>query len=121
MLEILIKSALLLALVAIADRLIRKQPASLRHVLWSFAIVGALAIPVLARVTPFHLALLPSRQQPPTPASLSNSKHKPGKDQISASADDPTDLATEAQADKGSTPPQIPSSIASVPWTKVIL
>ncbi|HEY6220567.1 MAG TPA: M56 family metallopeptidase, partial [Gemmatimonadaceae bacterium] len=124
MLEILIKSALLLALVAIADRLIRKQPASLRHVLWSFAIVGALSIPVLTRVTPFHLALWPSREQPATPAALSNSKHKPAKDKISTSADDPSDVAAvaaDAQPENRTTLQPIASTLGSLPWTKVVL
>lgn len=65
MIDAMIKSAILFAVVAIVTRLLkRRSPASLRHLLWSFAIVGALAIPLLSRVTPFKLGVLPSTAAP---------------------------------------------------------
>jgi len=57
MLDMLIKSAILLAAVAIADRLLRRQAAAVRHLLWVFAILGVLAIPVLSRYSPFHFSI----------------------------------------------------------------
>ena len=52
MIDALIQSAVLFALVAIVTRLLkRRAPASLRHMLWAFAILGALAAPVMARIS----------------------------------------------------------------------
>jgi HEAT repeat protein/beta-lactamase regulating signal transducer with metallopeptidase domain len=59
MIDAMIKSAILLGVVAIATRLLQRRTASLRHMLWSFAIVGAVAIPVLSRLAPFQLRVLP--------------------------------------------------------------
>lgn len=60
MIDLMLKSAILLGFVAIATRLLHRRTASLRHVLWSLAIVGAVMIPVLSRLAPFHLAVWPS-------------------------------------------------------------
>jgi hypothetical protein len=60
MIDALIQSAVLFALVAIVTRLLkRRAPASLRHMLWAFAILGALAAPVIARVSPLEFRLMP--------------------------------------------------------------
>src|SRR5918994_6837685 len=60
MTETLIKATVLLAVVAVAAHLMRRSSAALRHLLWTLAIVGLVALPVLTAVVPFRLAVLPS-------------------------------------------------------------
>lgn len=60
MTETLIKATVLLAVVALAAYLMRRSSAALRHLLWTLAIVGLVALPVLTVVVPFRLAILPS-------------------------------------------------------------
>ena len=70
MIDALIQSAILFALVAIVTQLLkRRTSASLRHLLWAFAIVGALAAPVLARVSPLELRFMPSATGATPPVS----------------------------------------------------
>jgi beta-lactamase regulating signal transducer with metallopeptidase domain len=72
MLDALIQSAVLFALVAIATQLLkRRAPASLRHLLWALAIVGALAAPIVARLTPLQFRVRPSgvRATPTVPTA----------------------------------------------------
>ena len=75
MIDALIQSAVLFALVAIVTQLLkRRTSASLRHMLWAFAIVGALAAPVLARVSPLELRVMPTvtGATPTTPAAATD-------------------------------------------------
>ena len=61
MIDALIQSAVLFALVGIATLFLRRRsPASLRHMLWAFAIVGALAAPLIARLSPLELHVVPA-------------------------------------------------------------
>jgi HEAT repeat protein/beta-lactamase regulating signal transducer with metallopeptidase domain len=60
MTETLIKATVLLAVVAVAAYLMRRSSAALRHLLWTLAIVGLVALPVLTAVVPFRLPILPS-------------------------------------------------------------
>jgi beta-lactamase regulating signal transducer with metallopeptidase domain len=61
MIDALIQSAVLFALVALATRLLkRRAPAAFRHMLWAFAIVAALAAPVIARISPLEIQVLPA-------------------------------------------------------------
>src|SRR5919199_1515910 len=62
LIDALIQTTALLALVAIAAQLLRKQSAALRHLLWTLGIAGLVAAPILAAATPFRLRLLPARQ-----------------------------------------------------------
>src|SRR5688572_224721 len=55
----LIKATVLLALVAIAAHLLRRRSAALRHLLWTFAIVGLVALPVVTPLVPFQWRVLP--------------------------------------------------------------
>jgi len=54
----LIKATVLLALVSIAAHLLRRRSAALRHLLWTLAIAGIVALPVLSALSPFKLHLL---------------------------------------------------------------
>src|SRR5256885_2527481 len=62
LIDALIQTTALLALVAIAAQLLRKQSAALRHLLWTLGIAGLVAAPLLAAATPFRFHLLPARQ-----------------------------------------------------------
>jgi beta-lactamase regulating signal transducer with metallopeptidase domain len=54
------KATLLLAFGWCGALLFRRQPAVARHLIWLTAIAGALVIPLLARVAPVNVPLLPS-------------------------------------------------------------
>jgi HEAT repeat protein/beta-lactamase regulating signal transducer with metallopeptidase domain len=60
MLDPILKVTVLLALVAIAAQQLRRSSAALRHMLWNFAIVAMVLIPVLTAIVPVRLRILPS-------------------------------------------------------------
>jgi len=64
-----VKSTLLLVLVLGIAGLMRRTPASARHLVWSMGILGALLIPVLSQTIPWELQVLPAAQ-PQTVAAL---------------------------------------------------
>ena len=45
------------------DELLRRRSASLRHLLWSFAIAGLVMVPVLTRIAP-QWRVLPAATRP---------------------------------------------------------
>ena len=51
------KGAVLLAAAWLATRLLQKQPAALRHLVWTAALGGLLAMPALSATTPVRLSL----------------------------------------------------------------
>ena len=55
-----VKTTVLLAAAAAFSFLLRRHAASLRHLLWSLAIAGAVALPVAMASSPFTLHLLPA-------------------------------------------------------------
>ncbi|HKS05095.1 MAG TPA: HEAT repeat domain-containing protein [Gemmatimonadaceae bacterium] len=59
--ETALKGAVLLAVAWLATRLLQKQPAALRHLVWTAALGGLLVMPALSATTPVRLAL-PARQ-----------------------------------------------------------
>jgi len=60
MIDLLVKTTALLLVVTVATHLLRRRTAALRHLLWTFATVGLVAIPVLTRISPFSLPILPA-------------------------------------------------------------
>ena len=60
MLETLIRTSALFVIVAIATFALRRRSAAVRHMLWMFAIVGAVLLPGLARLAPFQWRILPN-------------------------------------------------------------
>jgi beta-lactamase regulating signal transducer with metallopeptidase domain len=64
MIDTLIKATILLTVVALAAHLLRRRSAALRHLLWTLAIVGLVALPVLTAIVPFRLPILPARSAP---------------------------------------------------------
>ena len=86
MIDALIQSAVLFALVAIATRLLkRRSPASLRHMLWAFAIVGALAAPVIARLSPLELHVVPPAV-PTTTSEMAGARSPEGPSKASSAS-----------------------------------
>jgi HEAT repeat protein/beta-lactamase regulating signal transducer with metallopeptidase domain len=56
------RGALLLAIAFVLARLLRSQPAAVRHVLWAGALAGVMAMPILAAVAPVRLPVaIPER------------------------------------------------------------
>ena len=49
-----------LGLTAILVRTVSRSSASLRHLAWAIALVGVILVPLLTRVLPFRLAVLPA-------------------------------------------------------------
>lgn len=64
--DVLIKATVLLALVALVAHLLRRKSAALRHMLWTLAIVGIVALPVLTALVPFRLRILPATTPSPS-------------------------------------------------------
>src|SRR5688572_19288328 len=60
MIDILLKATILLALVSVAAWLLRRRSAELRHLLWTLAIAGLVALPLLTAVVPFSVPVLPT-------------------------------------------------------------
>src|SRR5688572_1222002 len=60
MLDPILKVTVLLALVALASHQLRRSSAALRHMLWNFAIIAMVLIPVLTAIVPVRLRILPA-------------------------------------------------------------
>src|SRR5688572_27878189 len=60
MLDPILKVTVLLALVALASHQLRRSSAALRHMLWNFAIIAMVLIPMLTAIVPVRLRILPS-------------------------------------------------------------
>jgi HEAT repeat protein/beta-lactamase regulating signal transducer with metallopeptidase domain len=60
MLDPILKVTVVLALVALAAHQLRRSSAALRHMLWNFAIIAMVLIPVLTAVLPLRLHILPT-------------------------------------------------------------
>jgi HEAT repeat protein/beta-lactamase regulating signal transducer with metallopeptidase domain len=89
MIDILLKATILLVLVAVAAWLLRRRSAELRHLVWTLAIAGLIALPLLTAVVPFSLPVLP------TPRVLSPAVD----DQRDFSSPPPTTQPQRADAD----------------------
>ena len=81
LLEIALRAAGVLALTAVLVRTVSRGSASLRHLAWAIALGGVILVPLLSRVMPVRLAVLPQApimaardEGPPAPAA--NPKHE---------------------------------------------
>jgi beta-lactamase regulating signal transducer with metallopeptidase domain len=125
MIDAMIKSAILFAIVAIVTRLLkRRTPAALRHLLWAFAIVGALAIPLISRVSPLRLAVLPAAARPTANATPQGSSLKsqslPGSPSA-GSAIDPAMIDTVRPENRESARTVPAPGKSPMPWTSVFI
>jgi beta-lactamase regulating signal transducer with metallopeptidase domain len=68
-LDAVVKATVLIAIVAVVARVLRKQPAALRHMVWSLGVVGLVTIPVLTGAMPFRIRMLPAASQLPSSAA----------------------------------------------------
>ncbi len=59
LLEIALRAAGVLALTAVLVRTVSRGSASLRHLAWAIALGGVILVPLLSRVMPVRLAVLP--------------------------------------------------------------
>jgi HEAT repeat protein/beta-lactamase regulating signal transducer with metallopeptidase domain len=69
MLDILVKTTILLVLVSVAAHLLRRRTAALRHLLWTFALVALVVVPLLSAFAPFQLRILPASVSSALPGS----------------------------------------------------
>ena len=74
-----VKAAVILGLALVGSVVLRRAEARLRHTLWSAALLGVLAVPVLSHVMPsWRLSLLPAfTVSPPQSATTHSLKHWP--------------------------------------------
>jgi HEAT repeat protein/beta-lactamase regulating signal transducer with metallopeptidase domain len=107
LIDALIKTTILLVLVTAATHLLRRRSAALRHLLWSFAIVGLVMIPVLKRVAPEwrvlpatpSLTLSAAPATTPTPPNTETVRPPSSPVAASQAAAEPTrDLAAQVTA-----------------------
>ncbi|HEX7937881.1 MAG TPA: M56 family metallopeptidase [Gemmatimonadaceae bacterium] len=110
MIETLIRTSALFALVGIVAFVLRNRSAALRHMLWTFAIVGAVALPALTRLAPFQWRVLPAANAATAslPAAADRKVRAPGIPSIAQKAADqaagaPVDLP-ELNHDAASAP-----------------
>src|SRR3954471_23849845 len=59
--DVLLRVTLVLGTFSGAGYLLRRREAALRHLVWSLAIAGSVAIPLLSLVNPFTVPVLPPR------------------------------------------------------------
>jgi len=105
------RGALLLSIAFVLARLLRSQPAAVRHVLWTGALAGVIAMPILAIVAPVSLPVtVPSRivnlaapvTSAPTGDALGGSTEAVG-------------VKREAAEDQASVPPAVTTDLATTP------
>ncbi len=104
MIEILIRTAALFALVGIATFALRNRSAGLRHLLWAFAVIGAVLLPALTKIAPFQWRVLPAATTvTSTPHALDGAalKGKPA-----ATEDVPSSAKSDSQSPAVSSAPQ---------------
>ncbi|HEU4995684.1 MAG TPA: M56 family metallopeptidase [Gemmatimonadaceae bacterium] len=136
MIDILIRATILLVLVAGAAQLLRRRSAALRHLLWSLAIAGLVALPALTAVVPFRLHVLPTRE-PVLTEPLANERdtavaharsatHAPASDAVgdrsgSGAAPDATPLqASEIESEPGTSRPALATILGGI-WLAGVL
>lgn len=115
MVDALIQSAILFALVALVTKLLKRRvPASVRHLLWAFAILGALVAPVVARVSPLELSILP-----PVPAATGMAEIDDLGQAARGEVRSPASTAREGAASTGITPGQTPAPQSDRPPRRI--
>src|SRR5262245_28174203 len=89
LLETAARAAGVLGLTAVLVRTVSRSSASLRHLAWAIALGGVIMVPLLSRILPFRLAVIPAspimavrEDLPPAPVALPKQeiKHEELKD-----------------------------------------
>ncbi len=113
LISMLLKASVLLAVAAIAQRLLaRPTSAATRHLVWTLAIVGLLLLPMLAAVLPGWTAVRVPAQTPPEAMTIVEPAALPS---IVATASDTragTSAVAARERDMKTAPPAIP-----IPWS----
>lgn len=102
LLDLALKSALLLSAAALVCALARRAPAAYRHFVWTLAIFGVLALPLLA-AGPWRLPLLPQRAASVPGAGLAQPRGERGPRLR------PVDPAPVARSESPATEPMAPA------------
>ena len=93
-----LKTTLVFVLAGALAFLLRRRSAALRHLVWSFAIAGAIALPIASALTPVTLPLLPA---PAAAAAQTDADMPPasdfardGEDRVDVTGDQATPVGT---------------------------
>jgi HEAT repeat protein len=116
MIETLIRTSALFLLVGLAAFALRRQSASLRHLLWSFAIAGAVLLPALTRIAPFQWRVLPATGPSTAARPISDGSEKTEPVSLPAGVAAPT---VQAGTDLSSKP--VDAGSAPSAWSAVNL
>ena len=104
------RGALLLVATFVLARLLRSQPAALRHVLWTAAFAGVLAMPVLSVVAPVSVPVsLPQRVLDLSSRTVLDNRGSLAPDVVAKEEDIPTASSSSSTAIDAS-PPALSSS-----------
>ena len=78
--DAIVKATLLLATAGLASFILRRRSAAMRHVVWTLALVGALALPVLSIALPrWQIGLVTINQLPASSSQLPASSCRAGR------------------------------------------
>jgi HEAT repeat protein/beta-lactamase regulating signal transducer with metallopeptidase domain len=106
------RGALLLAIAFVVARLLKSQPAAVRHVLWTGALAGVMAMPLLALWAPVRLPVsVPQRVldiTPSTPVSHASDARNTATDPLT------TESASPSPSDNSGFVP--PPAVTTKPW-----
>jgi HEAT repeat protein/beta-lactamase regulating signal transducer with metallopeptidase domain len=122
MIDVLIKTTVLLALVALAAHLLRRNSASLRHLVWSFAIIALVALPVMTALLPYRLRVLPTDVASQVTARASTDLTNPSMDEAGKAKD--SEAAPGVAGDPGASSASAPVAASSrfrLPGTRALL
>ena len=108
------RGALLLAIAFIVARLLRTQPAAVRHVLWTGALAGVMAMPILAVVAPMRVPVaIPQRVADLSSRMPGGTALGTGNVVIDEKKADLESAVTSTSIDAGTSPAPI---VTSTPW-----
>ena len=106
------RGALLLAITFVVARMLRSQPAAVRHVLWTGALAGVMAMPVLSIVAPLNLPVsVPQGVLDLSPRSATENASTAPAAGIDAKDIEPAPTAPSVNASDGTT-----SVVSGTPW-----
>ena len=88
MIETIFRTSALFILVAVATFALRNRSAGLRHLLWSFAVAGAVLLPGLTKIAPFQWRVLPVSQATASAPPIANGSKVKATDKAAAAPEE---------------------------------